>query len=173
MFDRLIDLLLDSLGLFKFWEIVDEYEGAVVLRLGRFHRVLDPGFHWVIPFNIERTMGDIVKPTTHALKPQSLTTSDGVGVVVSGIITRTITDIRTALLECEGVETVITDSADGVIASQVRNATWEELHTDEFAAKVKSAIHKRAKEYGVSIQRFQWHDCAKSRSLRLWTGGAS
>jgi regulator of protease activity HflC (stomatin/prohibitin superfamily) len=168
VFDKLIDLILDSINLFRFWEIVDEYEEAVILRFGKFHRVLGPGIHPVWPFAVERAMSDIVKPTTHNLKPQSLTTSDGVAVVVSGVITRTITDIQTALLECEGVETVITDSAYGVIAASVRNATWEEIATDEFCSSVKSDIHKRAKEYGVAIKRFQWGDLSKARSVRLW-----
>jgi len=29
--------------------IVSEYERLAVQRLGRFHRVLTPGFHWILP----------------------------------------------------------------------------------------------------------------------------
>lgn len=168
MFDKLIDLFVDFIDLFRFYQVTDHYEEMVVLRFGKFNRILEPGFHWIWPMGIESVLTDIVKPTTHNLHPQSLTTADGVSVVVSGIITRTITDIQTALLECEGVETVITDSAYGVIATMVRNARWEDLQSDEFCSEVKSQIHKRTKEYGVTVKRFQWSDIARARSVRLW-----
>lgn len=168
MLDKLIDLIVDFIDLFRFWEVVDEYEQAVVLRLGRFNRVLDPGFHWILPLGIERAMSDSVVKTTKNLAPQSLTTADGKTVVVSGIITRSISDIQTALLECESVETVIQDCAYGAIAKIVRAHTWEELHTDEFAAAMSKEVRTRAKEYGIQIHRVQLSDISLARSIRLW-----
>ena len=172
MFDRLIDLLLDSLGLFKFWEIIEPYEQAVVTRLGIYHRTLEPGFHWVVPLAIERVYGDSVVPTTHDLAPQSLTTADGRSVVIRAVITRSITDIRKAVLECEGVENVLVDSATGAVADAVRAHEWDELSSKDFAQALTAEVRDRAKPWGVKIHRVQLADISASRSLRLWTSGA-
>jgi len=168
MFDRLIDLLLDSLGLFKFWEVVEPYEEAVVTRLGKFNRSLESGFHWVAPFAIERTYSDSVVPVTHDLAPQSLTTADGRSVVVRAVITRSITDIRKAILECEGVENVLVDSAVGAVADAVRAHTWDELSGKPFAQELTEEVRSRAKPLGVRIHRVQLADISASRSLRVW-----
>ena len=67
--------------------VIDAYEEAVVLRLGKYHRNLDPGFHWLIPFGIERALSDEVVTRVVNLSSQSLTTQDGVPVVVGGAVT--------------------------------------------------------------------------------------
>lgn len=170
MLDRLIDLILDSLSLFKFWEVIEPYEQAVVTRLGLYHRTLEPGFHWVIPFAIERAIGDSVVPVTHALNPQSLTTADGRSVVVRAVITRSIVDIQKALLECEGVENVLVDSAVGAVADAVRAHGWDDLSSKEFAAALTAEVRDRARPWGVKIHRVQLADISASRSLRLWQG---
>jgi regulator of protease activity HflC (stomatin/prohibitin superfamily) len=167
MFDRLIDLLLDSLGLFKFWEVIEPYEQAVVTRLGKYDRTLEEGLHWVWPLAIERVYGDAVVPTTHDLAPQSLTTADGKAVVVRSII-----DIRKAILECEGVESVLVDSATGAVADAVRAHSWDELSSKEFATALTTEVRDRARPWGVKIHRVQLADISASRSLRLWTGTA-
>jgi regulator of protease activity HflC (stomatin/prohibitin superfamily) len=168
MFERLIDLLVEFAGLFKFWEIVEPYEEAVVTRLGKYHRSLTEGFHWVAPFAIERVYSDSVVPTTHDLAPQSLTTKDGRSVVVRAVITRSITDIRKAVLECEGVENVLVDSAVGAVADAVRAYEWEQLASKEFAVALTSEVRERARPWGVKIHKVQLADISASRSLRLW-----
>ena len=168
MFDRLIDLLLDSLGLFKFWEVVEPFEEAVVTRLGKYHRSLEGGFHFVIPLAVEQVYTDSVVPVTHDLAPQSLTTADGRSVVVRAVITRSITDIRKAILECEGVENVLVDSAVGAVADAVRAHGWEDLSSKDFAKALTDEVRECARPWGVKIHRVQLADISASRSLRVW-----
>jgi regulator of protease activity HflC (stomatin/prohibitin superfamily) len=166
--DRLVDLLIASLQLFQFWVIVPHYQAGVILRLGKFHRVVTPGWYLVLPFYIDEPLLDTVKPTTHNLIQQSLMTKDDTPVVVTGVLTREITDVQAALLECESVEDVIVDCSFGVISEMVRNTNWEDLNTDQFCQDARKKINHRTKEYGVAIRRFQWQDCAKAENLRLW-----
>lgn len=168
MLDRLVDLLITSLQLFKFWLIVPHYQAGVILRLGKFHRVVTPGWYLVLPFYIDEVILDTIKPTTHNLTQQSVMTKDDIAVVVTGVLTREITDVQTALLECESVEDVIVDCSFGVISEMVRNTNWEDLNTDQFCQDARRKINARTKEYGVTIRRFQWQDCAKAENLRLW-----
>jgi regulator of protease activity HflC (stomatin/prohibitin superfamily) len=53
MFDRLIELILQFIELFKFWHIVDPYEEALVLRLGKLNRHLaECGYYLIIPLSL-------------------------------------------------------------------------------------------------------------------------
>lgn len=62
MLDRLIDLLVEFVELFQCFVYIDEFEEAVVLRAGRYNRTIGPGFHWIIPFNIEDLIDVNIKP---------------------------------------------------------------------------------------------------------------
>ena len=77
MFDRLIDILLAVFSSLIPWKVVQPYEKAVLVRLGQFVRVLEPGFHWVIPLHIDHVYNDAVTPRTELLTGLATDTKDG------------------------------------------------------------------------------------------------
>jgi regulator of protease activity HflC (stomatin/prohibitin superfamily) len=170
MLDRLIDLLLQWVGFFRFWEIIDHYERAVVLRLGHFHRELDPGFHWIWPFNVERVIADNVVPRTMNLGAQSLTSKDGHQIVLGVIVTARIHDIQKAILDVENVDAAVQDSCYAEVARVVHEHTWDEMQAEGINDELLKACRKRAFTYGVEIMRTQVSDLARSKTMRLITG---
>lgn len=167
MFDRLLDLLLGAIDWFVPFKVLDPFQEGVVLRLGLCHRELGPGFHWVWPLGVEMVLVDNVVPRTVNLGAQSLTTRDAVAVVVGGVVTASISNIRKALLEVEGVDDALRDSCYGVIGQLVNSHTWDELHADDFAGKLTDACRKQASDYGIRIKRVQLSDLARMRAIRL------
>lgn len=51
--NRILDTILGALDLFRFWIVLDEYEAGVMLRFGRFHHELGPGWHWRWPMHVD------------------------------------------------------------------------------------------------------------------------
>ena len=169
MLDRLIDTILGALHLFQFWVVVAAYERGVVLRLGLFHRELGPGFHWVIPFAVDRVWCEHTVPRTMNLGPQSLTTSDGVSVVVSAIVTAKIVDIQRAVLNVESVDHAMRDACYAEVAGVIMRQTWPQLNKSaELETELERACQRRATKWGIEIVRVQLSDVSRSRSLRLW-----
>lgn len=167
MLDRLIDALIQWASWFLPFAVLDAFQEGVVLRLGNYHRTLEPGFHWIIPCGIERVIDDNVVPRTVNLQAQSLTTKDGVSVVVGGVVTASIYNIRKALLEVEAVDDALRDSCLGAISQAVHASTWEQLQAEEFATELTKACAKQATEYGIRIKRVQMSDLARVRAIRL------
>lgn len=147
--------------------VIDAYEEGVVLRLGVFNRQLPPGFHWIIPFGVERVISDEVVTRVINLSSQSLTTSDNVPVVVGGAVTLSIHNIKKAMLSVKTVHQAIADSCIGVIGQHVRRNEWSALTTDEFTTELTKACGTYARKYGLTIERVQLTDLAKMRALRL------
>ena len=168
MLDRLFDFLLLVYKKLIPWVILDEYEKGVILRWGRKHRVIGPGWHWRWPFGIENYLYDSVVTNTACLTPQSLTTSDGVSIVVSAVITSSVADIEKLLLECEDKDQALIDSAFGVIARLVTTHKWEEIHTEKFAGKMTLHIKRKGQRFGLDVESVQFRDVSKCRSIRLW-----
>jgi regulator of protease activity HflC (stomatin/prohibitin superfamily) len=142
-----------------------------VLRYGRYHRTLEPGFHWLVPFGVEKVLQDNLIVTTSNLGPQSLTTLDGVSVVVSGVVTWKVDGfegLKTLMLEVEAHEDVMFDTAYGIIAAKVAAANFAELSTEDFANTMSIAVRRKSKRYGIEVQQVQFSDIAKCRSIRIW-----
>jgi regulator of protease activity HflC (stomatin/prohibitin superfamily) len=165
--DKLIDLIVNFMDLFRFWQVINEYERGIVLRLGVFQRELEPGLHWVIPFHIDNVLHDNVVPRTVALGAQSLMTKDGVTVAVSGVVTARIRHIRKALLEVEGVDHALVDSCSAAVAEHVARATWDELRAVASGEALLKECRKQEFQYGIEILRVQLSDITTCRVVRL------
>lgn len=168
MFDRLVELALQCIGLLIPFVVVNDFERGVVLRCGKFHRELEPGFHWKIPFDVDVIYHDNVVPRTINLKAQSLCTQDGKSIVLGGVVTAKIVDIRKALLEVETIDNVLEDSCYGAIAQCVASHPWDVIRTEAFGEILTKACRKRAWKYGTEIMSVQVGDLAPSRALRLY-----
>lgn len=170
MFDRLIDIALQFIGLFRFVIVIDEFERGVVLRFGKYNKTLEPGLHWLIPFNIDNVLVDNVVPRTVNLGAQGLTTRDGKTVTLSAVITAQIRDVRKAMLEVENVDSALIDSCYAAIGDLVVAHDWESIKTPEFSELVTKACRKQAWRYGIEVLRVQLADLTPSRALRLFVG---
>lgn len=167
MFDRIIDLLLQWIAFFIPFVVIDEFERAVVLRFGRYHRTLEPGFHWIIPFEIERCIADNVVPRTVNLQAQSLTTVDGRLVVLGAVVTCQIYDIKVATLEVEGVDHALQDACYGAVGLAVASRTYDEIRAEGFSHELTKACRRAAKNFGIDIMRVQLSDLTLAKTLRI------
>lgn len=167
MFDRLIDLLVQFIDLFRFWTVIKEFERGVGLRLGRFWKVMEPGLHWIIPFGIDEVLVDNVVTRTCGLNGITMTLRDGITVNVSAIVRFNIRDIKKALLEVEGIDDVIRDCTYGFISDVVRHSTWDELIRPETLDVVTTAARRRAWKYGIEIENVAFTDLTKAKALAL------
>jgi len=171
--DRLVDILIASLRLFQAFVVIADYERGVVLRFGRYHRTLGPGFHWIIPFSCEHVLSTNVVPETMNVGPQSLTTADGQSVTLGTVVTFEIEDAKRFLLEVEGANQVIEDAAYGAQARVVMARTWEGLMQIDLPNELAKEVRKRARAYGVKVIDVQVSDFTRARTLRLMLNQAA
>src|SRR6185503_11757126 len=102
-------------------------EKAIILRFGRFHRQLEPGFHWMWPLGVEEVYADNVVTRTKNIAVQSLTTADLTRVNLGIVITANIEDIKASVLNVEGVDDALMDAVCGSVGSMVKGETYEQL----------------------------------------------
>jgi regulator of protease activity HflC (stomatin/prohibitin superfamily) len=166
-FEKLIDLLVQWIEALQFCCIVDCYEQGVHLRKGEFLRVVEPGLRFHYPGYYDRIITENIKPCARPLGLQSLLTKDGKTVSINTVITHYIADIRTAVLEVENVHQAILDSCAGEIGRLVMSSTWEQIIDESFPNRLAIACRRRAKEYGIHIERVQIMELTPARALRL------
>lgn len=168
MFDRFFDLLLQCLDYLKFMAILQPYEAGVLVRLGKFVRVLEPGWHLIVPV-IDIIHREHTVPRTHSLHTQSVMTIDGKQITFQAVITSQVRDIKKALLDVEDGEHAIQDSCSGCIAYELSHMSWNDiLVASDTTDKVTAACRKRGFKYGLEITAVQFSTMSLSKALRLF-----
>jgi len=169
MFDRIFDFIASVWEWLIPWVVIDAYEQGVVLRLGKFNRIVNPGFNLIWPLGFEAVKYETVVRQTVYLDPQSLTTSDGKSITVAAIVIFKIADIRKFLLDIDDGEDDMSNMIYGIISDWVQYKNWSEIVSKDFDANITIAAKEQCNEYcGIEIIGIKWSDKATARNIRLW-----
>jgi len=169
--DKLVDAIIEFLDLFRFWEVVRQYEVGVRLRLGKYWDTLEPGrLYFRAPFGIDEIMTDYATPTARQLEQQVITLRDGVTIVVTPIITYQPHDPYKYFLEVETPESAIGDCARGTIREILSAMTYDEAQSPAVTETVTAAVRKMGYKWGIKVITVAMADLAKVRAYRIYGG---
>lgn len=166
MIEKLIELADKGWTRITFLFEIPVYEGAAVLRFGRLHRVVGPGWHWKLPV-IERYEDHTTCATTLRLEPQSLTTKDDVNIVVSAIIKYQLKDVGAYVSQIFDQKDVLADTTMGAIAEAVMAGEYRTLLENPIAAAVQTKVRRAVSRYGFDVISITLTDFGRLRSIRL------
>lgn len=165
----------------SFWDnllpfhIVNAYEHGVILRFGRYHKDVEAGLVWKIPFfdNVMLCRNTI---TTINLNSQALTTKDGQAVTTDAIVKYKIINPQKFLLDVHEVEDAISDITQAKIKEIVTATNWEDLHLDVHDGskdggktddKIKALVYKEILKFGIKVDYVTLTSLVKTRVYRL------
>lgn len=167
MFDRLFEILQAIWEALLPWTILQPYEAAVLIRLGKFKRTLGPGFHWIYPFGIDRIWQEHTVPKTHHLSGLSTTTKDGRAIGFDAIITYQVSDIEKAVLKVTAVEDAVIDTCTGVIGTALSDSTWEDVLHGKVIEELTKLCRARGWKWGIEIMSVQLAGVCLVKNIRL------
>lgn len=166
MFDKLIEIITNWWLQLTPVIIIRDYEGAVLLRFGKFHCVLEPGLHFKIPL-FDEVIDHHVVVTTLSLDAQSLYTLDKQNIVVKGLIKYKIADVKTFLLEVYDAQDALSDMSSSIIKNVIMSMTLDECTDSELDNTLTKKVRVEARKWGVEVQQVTLTDLAPIRSYRL------
>jgi len=166
MFDKLIDLLSNWIEQILPLFIIPDYEMGVVLRFGKYKKIVGPGIYFKIPF-FDQVLSQHVVVTTLSLPPQSLYTKDKQNIVVKGVVKYRISEVKTFLLEVYDAQDAISDMTQSIIKNIIMDKTLDECIDPEIDNTLTKKARVEAKKWGVEIQQVTLTDLAPIRSFRL------
>jgi membrane protease subunit HflC len=172
--DRLLDLVLDFIGIFRFGVVLDNFENGVILRFGKLRTVMtEPGFYWLAPFYIDRAITDTSVIAARDLPTQSVTLSDGVTVIAGPVVSFKTSDPEKFFLQVDNAEAALADSARGTIREVLSGMTWDQVSGPDqaVAEALTKAVRKQAWKFGIEVTQVSLADLARAKVLRVVTGG--
>lgn len=126
----LISLILIIIIFFSTIRIVQQYQHAVVLRLGRYTRSLEPGIHFVIPI-IENVRKIDMRIRVENVENQDIITKDSVPVTLNAVVYYQVVNAQKALLEVENYRRATSTLAQTVLRSNLGAHTMQEMLTEQ------------------------------------------
>ena len=165
MLDKLVDLLVRfGMDMLPF-VIIEQWNGAVQLRYGKFIKVLYPGIHFKIPFFDSVIECPVITQSVN-LPSQTLTTLDEQSIVLKSIIRYKVSNIQTYLLSVMHANDVLIDTTQGMIRDVVELTTWDDL------VDVNETITNKVKEYvvrwGIEVEAVTITDLGIVKSFRIF-----
>jgi regulator of protease activity HflC (stomatin/prohibitin superfamily) len=139
---------------------LDEWERAIVLRLGRFHKVKGPGVFFLIPLadRIAQVVDLRIRVTDFAA--QETLTGDSVTVTVDALCFWLVWDPEKAVLEVENYQDAVILSAKTALRNAVSShdlSTFLE-HGEIIQKQIQEEVDRKTTEWGITIQHIEITD---------------
>ena len=148
-------------GLYGFSQI-DEQERAVVLRLGEFHDIAQPGLVWYPPLVDKLTKVNISRVRSESFRETMLTQDENI-VDVSMSVQYIIDDPKSFVLEVRDPERSLQHAAQSALRHVVGESTMDLVLTEgraEIALNVRDRLQQYLLAYttGISVQKVNIDD---------------
>ena len=152
---------------FKSFTVVPQQEAYVVERLGRFHKVLNPGLNILIPFIDRIAYKHTLKEIPLDVPSQVCITRDNTQLTVDGIIYFQVPDPKLASYGSSNYIMAITQLAQttlrSVIGRMELDKTFEER--DDINATVVASLDQAAVSWGVKVLRYEIKDLVPPQEI--------
>jgi len=140
--------------------IAEQWERAVILRLGRFVGLRGPGLFWIVPF-VDRVSTWIDQRTiTTTFAAEQTLTSDTVPVNVDAVLFWMVHDVQKAALEVQDYPQAVSWAAQTALRDIIGRTALTELlrGRERIEAELQQLIDQRSNPWGVTVSSVEMRD---------------
>ena len=140
--------------------IAQQWERAVVLRLGRFVGLRGAGLFWIVPF-VDRVSTWIDQRTiTTSFAAEQTLTSDTVPVNVDAVLFWLVHDVQKAALEVQDYTQAVSWAAQTALRDIIGRTTLTDLlrGRERIEAELQQLIDQRSNPWGVTVSSVEMRD---------------
>ena len=139
--------------------VANEYQRAVVLRLGRLAATKGPGLYYLIPF-IDRQVVVDQRVVTADVEKQEAITKDNVPVKVDAVVWFRVIDPVKSVIEVEKVYAAVTQIALTTLRNIIGRHSLDDLlkEKDKLAEEMRSNVDRVTEPWGVEVQMVEMKD---------------
>jgi len=147
-----IIIVIGVAGLLSGLKVLNEYERAVVFRLGRLTPFRGPGMVFIIPI-LERAVRIDLRVVTLDIAPQDVITRDNVSIKVSAVLYFRVLDPSRAVTEVANYLFATTQLAQTTLRSVGGQTELDELlaQRDKLNARIQEIVDAQTEPWGVKV----------------------
>ncbi|XP_077353623.1 stomatin-like protein 2, mitochondrial [Festucalex cinctus] len=139
---------------------VPQQEAWVVERMGRFHRILEPGLNFLIPVLDRIRYVQSLKEIVIDVPEQSAVSLDNVTLQIDGVLYLRILDPFKASYGVEDPEYAVTQLAQTTMRSELGKLTLDKVfrERESLNANIVHSINQASDEWGIRCLRYEIKD---------------
>ncbi|PYQ23546.1 MAG: peptidase [Acidobacteria bacterium] len=140
--------------------IAQQWERAVVLRLGRFRGLRGPGLFWIVPFVDSVSSWIDQRTITTSFAAEQTLTSDTVPVNVDAVLFWMVHDVQKAALEVQDYSQAVSWAAQTALRDIIGRTTLTDLlrGRERIETELQQLIDQRSNPWGVTVSSVEMRD---------------
>ena len=145
---------------------INQYERGVKFLMGRFHKVIEPGWRLRVPVFQQVRKVDI-RLKTLDLPPQDAITKDNITVKVNAVIYFKIVDPKIAIIDIQNVDFSVFQLAQTTMRNVVGEVTLDELLSKrgDISQKIEKIVDETTLSWGVEVTGVELKDINLPESM--------
>lgn len=147
--------------------ICQEYQRAVVFRLGRYIGIKGPGIYYLIPI-IDRQQKVDTRTTTVNLEQQETITKDSVTIKVNAVLWFRIVDASKSILEVANYDQAVYQFSVTALRNIIGQTTLDEVLRDreKINQTLQSMVGATTEPWGIKIEMVEMKDVEIPESMQ-------
>ena len=140
--------------------IAQQWERAIILRLGKYHTMQGPGLFWIVPFIDTVSSWIDQRVITTSFAAEQTLTSDTVPVNVDAVLFWTVYDPEKAALEVQDYEQAVSWAAQTALRDIIGRTSLSDLlrGREKIEEQLQELIDSRCNPWGVTVQSVEMRD---------------
>ena len=149
-------------------QIAQQWERAVVLRLGRFVGLRGPGLFWMVPFADSVSQWVDQRTITTSFAAEQTLTSDTVPVSVDAVLFWMVHDVQKAALEVQDYAQAVSWAAQTALRDIIGRTALTDLlkGRERIEGELQQLIDARSNPWGVTVQSVEMRDVVIPSALQ-------
>jgi regulator of protease activity HflC (stomatin/prohibitin superfamily) len=147
--------------------VANEYQRAVVLRLGRLVATRGPGLYVLLPFIERRTTIDL-RVVTADVEEQEAITKDNVPVKVDAVVWYRVVDSAKSVVEVQDVHEAVTQVALTLLRNLLGRHSLDDLlkEKEKLSEELRQHIDRATEPWGIKVQMVEMKDVVIPQSMQ-------
>ena len=129
-----------------------EWEEAIILRFGKFQRLVGPGFFFKWPI-AESFLKQDKRIITLDVSRQEVMTRDNISVTIDAVVFMRIVNTKDSLVNIQNLWNSVMKHAQTTMRDVVGNVELDEVlaRRDEIAGRIEKIVERETRDWGVDI----------------------
>ncbi|MDQ5982336.1 MAG: hypothetical protein QG549_333 [Patescibacteria group bacterium] len=134
-------------------KVVNQYERGVMLTLGKFSGVKNPGLRIIVPI-FQRIIKVDIRTNTIDIPKQEVITKDNVTVNVDAVVYFRVVDTEKAVLETQNYIYASSQFAQAALRDVTGNVELDALlgQRDSVSSQIKEIVDVQAEKWGIDVE---------------------
>jgi len=152
-------LVVGFIMFLAFLRQVNQYERGVMLTMGRYTGMVEPGWRLVIPV-FQRLIKVDMRVKAVDVPDQKVITRDNVSASINAVIYYKVNDAAKAMLEVEDFMFAVSQLAQTTMRNIVGSADLDEVlaEREKLSERIKIIVDAATDEWGISVENVELKD---------------